>query len=78
MRAIPETLHERVNCGVATFLTKLRAHSRSGEPLNELSDSRAKVGRDSEAEARMWTQPWDRGTWKVANKYYYPVAQTGT
>ena len=57
MRAILERLHERVNCGAATFLTKLKAHS--GEPLNEIADTRAKAGRESEDETKIWNQPSD-------------------
>ena len=58
MRAILERLHERVNGGAATFLTKLKAHS--GEPLNEIADNRAKAGRDSGDEAKIWNQSSDR------------------
>merc|ERR1711966_401403 len=58
MRAILERLHERVNCGAATFLTKIKAHS--GEPLNEAADTRAKAGRESEDETKIWNQPSDR------------------
>ena len=58
MRAILERLHERVNCGAATFLTKIKAHS--GEPLNEVADTRAKAGRESEDETKIWNQPSDR------------------
>ena len=58
MRAILERLHERVNCGAATFLTKIKAHS--GEPLNEEADTRAKAGRESEDETKIWNQPSDR------------------
>ena len=47
-----------MNCGAATFLTKLKAHS--GEPLYEIADSRAKAGRDSEDETKIWNQPLDR------------------
>ena len=58
MRAILERLHERVNCGAATFLTKIKAHS--GEPLNEVADTRAKAGRECEDEIKIWNQPSDR------------------
>ena len=58
MRAILERLHERVNCGAATFLTKIKAHS--GEPLNEVADTRAKAGRECEDETKIWNQPSDR------------------
>ena len=58
MRAILERLHERVNRGAATFLTKIKAHS--GEPLNEVADTRAKAGRECEDEIKIWNQPSDR------------------
>ena len=40
------------------FFTKLKAHS--GEPLNEIADTRAKAGRESEDETKIWNQPSDR------------------
>ena len=59
MRAMLERLLERVDCGAATFLTKPKAHR---ELLNEIADSRAKAGRDSEDETKIWNQPSNYGT----------------